>query len=58
MVVDLCTEWAVVDGLLTDDCIVWETTRIALFAGDTKDWFWNYQNEGLRLLQLRFYDAN
>jgi len=36
----------------------WETTRIALFSGDTEDWFWNYANNGLRLLQLRFYDVN
>jgi hypothetical protein len=33
----------------------WYTTRIALFAGDTEDWFWNYDNKGLRLAQLRFY---
>jgi hypothetical protein len=32
-------------------------TRIALFAGNTKDWFWNYDNAGLRLAQLRFYDV-
>jgi hypothetical protein len=31
-------------------------TRIALFAGNTKDWFWNYDNNGLRLAQLRFYE--
>jgi hypothetical protein len=49
-VVDYCIEY---DG---DDCITWETTRIALFAGDTEDWFWNYANDGLRLLQLRFYE--
>ena len=49
-VVDYCIEW---DG---EDCITWETTRIALFSGDTEDWFWNYANNGLRLLQLRFYD--
>ena len=30
-------------------------TRIALFAGNTQDWFWNYDNNGLRLAQLRFY---
>ena len=30
-------------------------TRIALFAGNTKDWFWNYDNNNLRLAQLRFY---
>jgi len=31
-------------------------TRIALFAGNTQDWFWNYDNNGLRLAQLRFYE--
>jgi len=52
-VVDYCIAW---DEF--DDCITWETTRIALFSGDTEDWFWNYANNGLRLLQLRFYDVN
>jgi hypothetical protein len=31
-------------------------TRIALFAGSTQDWFWNFDNNGLRLTQLRFYE--
>lgn len=31
-------------------------SRISLFAGNTEDWFWNYDNDGLRLLQLRFYE--
>lgn len=51
-VVDLCVEY----DEDADDCTLWETTRIALFAPDTYDWFWNYANDGLRLLQLRFYD--
>jgi hypothetical protein len=34
------------------------TERISLFAGDTEDWFWNYENNGLRLAQLRFYENN
>jgi hypothetical protein len=33
-----------------------ETTRIALFSGSTHDWFWNYNNDGLRLAQLHFYE--
>lgn len=33
-------------------------TRIALFAGNTEDWFWNYDNKGLRLAQLRFYHVD
>jgi hypothetical protein len=51
MVVDYCIAWD-----LDDNCIEWETTRIALFSGDTEDWFWNYVNRGVRLLQLRFYE--
>jgi len=53
-VVDYCT---LVDAT-TGDCLVWETTRIALFSGETEDWFWNYVNNGVRLLQLRFYEAD
>jgi len=51
LVVEYCWEY---DG---DDCIDWRTTRVALFAGDTEDWFWNYANNGLRLAQLRFYEV-
>jgi len=40
-----------------DVCTDWRTTRVALFAGDTEDWFWNYDNNGLRLAQLRFYEV-
>ncbi len=29
--------------------------RFALFTGDFEDWFWNYDNNGLRLAQIRFY---
>lgn len=29
--------------------------RVALFEGPFEDWFWQYQNRGLRLAQLRFY---
>lgn len=32
------------------------TERVALFSGDTEDWFWNYDNNGLRLAKLRFYE--
>ena len=31
----------------------WE--RVALFAGGFEDWFWQYENHGLKLAQLRFY---
>src|SRR5262244_2339732 len=29
--------------------------RVALFAGGLQDFFWQYANTGLRLLQVRFY---
>ena len=29
--------------------------RVALFAGNLEDWFWQYDNNGLRLAQIRFY---
>ena len=32
--------------------------RVALFAGGLQDFFWQYANRGLRLLQLRFYQLN
>ena len=30
-------------------------TRIALFAGDLEGWHWEYDNNGLKLAQVRFY---
>lgn len=36
-------------GVLTQE-------RLSLFVDDTEDWFWNYDNNGLRLAQLRFYE--
>ncbi len=29
--------------------------RYALFAGPFEDWFWQYDNQGLKLAQIRFY---
>lgn len=29
--------------------------RVALFQGDLEDWFWQYENKGLKLAQLRLY---
>ena len=31
---------------------------VALFNGCLQDYFWNYQNDGLKLLQLRFYPGS
>jgi hypothetical protein len=34
-----------------------ETVTVGLFDGALYDYFWNYDNHGLRLAQLRFYPA-
>jgi len=44
----------VTDPVIGSGDVDW--TRIALFAGNTQDWFWNFDNNGLRLAQLRFYE--
>jgi hypothetical protein len=51
LLVNYCTEY------VDDECTTYTLTRVALFAGDTEDWFWNYANNGLRLAQLRFYEV-
>jgi hypothetical protein len=33
------------------------TVTLPLFNGCLNNFFWNYQNNGLKLLQLRFYPA-
>ena len=52
LLVSYCWEYDL-DG----NCISESLTRVALFAGETEDWFWNYDNKGLRLAQLRFYEV-
>ena len=32
-------------------------TRTSLFSNSTYDYFWNYDNNGLKLAQLRFYEV-
>jgi hypothetical protein len=36
-------------------CVDETCTRYALFRDELEDWFWQYENRGLRLAQLRFY---
>jgi hypothetical protein len=33
------------------------TEKLPLFSDDLQDYFWQYDNNGLRLAQLRFYDT-
>jgi hypothetical protein len=40
----------------TDGDLVCDT-RTSLFSDETVDYFWSYDNNGLRLAQLRFYEV-
>lgn len=44
-----------VDLLFVSQCISGQLTRTPLFASTLQNYFWSYDNNGLRLLQLRFY---
>jgi hypothetical protein len=56
--VDYCTAWAAGgDGVLgTTDDVCTTVTQIALFS-EAISYFWSYDNEGLKLAQLRFYEV-
>jgi hypothetical protein len=42
-------------SLVTDIDGDGDLDRVALFQSNLEDWFWQYQNRGLRLAQVRFY---
>ena len=46
--VDYCVTW--------EDDVCTEVDQIALFSDDTLEYFWSYDNEGLKLAQFRFYE--
>jgi len=43
------------DLLYAYACVNGTVKRVPLFADDTQDWYWSYDNNGLRNAQLRFY---
>jgi hypothetical protein len=47
----VCTETDAVTG----DCTAWEYMRVPLFSDLMEDYLWSYDNNGLRIVQLRFY---
>ncbi len=57
--VDFCTAWtAGTDGVLgTQDDVCTSVDQIPLFSNNTLSYFWSYDNEGLKLAQLRFYEV-
>jgi len=47
----VCTDYDEV----ADECIAWEYMRVPLFSDLMEDYLWSYDNNGLRIVQLRFY---
>jgi hypothetical protein len=56
--VDYCTSWSAgPDGILgTDDDVCDNVTQSPLFGEDVS-YYWSYDNQGLKLAQLRFYEV-
>lgn len=50
------------DLLYVDYCAAWDagvctrTVQVPLFGGEAGEYFWSYDNDGLKLAQLRFYE--
>ena len=55
--VDFCLSWAAGDdGILgTADDVCTSVDQIPLFSNTDLSYYWSYDNEGLRVAQLRFY---
>lgn len=49
--VEVCVEW----DLVTGDCLATEWMRLYLFDETLRGYFWEYDNNKLKLLQVRFY---
>jgi hypothetical protein len=57
--VDFCTAWAAgLDGVLgTADDVCTSVNQIPLFSNADLSYYWSYDNAGLKLAQLRFYEV-
>ena len=57
--VDFCVTWdAGLDGVLgTLDDVCTEVDQISLFSNLDLSYYWSFDNEGLKLAQLRFYEV-
>lgn len=55
--VDYCTTWdpGALPGTEDDTCT--DVSQVPLFGEDLLAYFWSYDNEGLKLAQLRFYEV-
>ena len=57
--VDVCLAWDVGPDLLpgTADDVCTDVDQVPLFGNDLLLYSWSYDNEGLKLAQLRFYEV-
>ena len=57
--VDYCAAWdAGVDDVFgTTDDVCTDVDQIPLFGADAEEYFWDYDNYGLKVAQLRFYEV-
>jgi len=57
--VDVCYAWdAGTDGVLgTEDDVCTDVEQVPLFGDETLGYLWDYDNQGLKLAQLRFYEV-
>ena len=57
--VDYCTAWSAgPDTILgTADDVCTSTSQVPLFGNDLLSYYWSYDNQGLKLAQLRFYEV-
>jgi hypothetical protein len=57
--VDYCTAWSAGTDLIlgTEDDVCTSVSQIALFSNNLLSYFWSYDNQGLKLAQLRFYEV-
>lgn len=49
--------WVCVEEDALGNCIDWEYMRVPLFADDWENFLWEYDNNGVRVAQLRFYEV-
>jgi hypothetical protein len=57
--VDYCAAWDVGTDLLpgTEDDVCTDVQQIPLFSNTLLSYYWSYDNQGLKLVQLRFYQV-
>jgi hypothetical protein len=57
--VDFCVAWdAGLDGVLgTQDDVCTDIDQIPLFSSKDLSYYWSYDNQGLKVAQLRFYEV-